>query len=379
MPWLLVAGLFMLLRRLERWLHQHIFKVGWLLTKSYSTTTILYYAFFLPGVFLYEFSYWLMAGILNVRAERALQMPQKQEIAELNLNFVKLPKNTPPFKLAVITATPLVVGLIVIWLIAIHVLDITGFVSQVGSGGLDDLAAALGALTTAPDFWLWIYLVFTISNTMIPNLKDLRGGRVIFTVLVVVTLFLLVLGLGNQVVLRILTGPVVDALYLIASIFIIIIAINLFTTLVLGTIESIIERVTGDSATFEKGKLVAITRRELLEQRRKQAARALPSGRQQTKAATGAPSIYNLPLPIPGTPDVESVTPDTILIEPEEKPARPSLFDERHKPPAVISAAAAEKQEPATPVEKPEEGEIRVPEPDEGIAYRDADEASESP
>src|SRR5690606_21712961 len=116
---------------------------------------------------------------LNIRAERALQMPQKQEIAELNLNFVKLPKNTPPFKLAVITATPLLVGLIVIWLIAIHVLDITGFVSQVGSGGLDDLAAALGALTTAPDFWLWIYLVFTISNTMIPNLKDLRGGRVI--------------------------------------------------------------------------------------------------------------------------------------------------------------------------------------------------------
>ncbi len=368
--------MFYLLRRLEHWLHQHIFKVGWLLTKSYHTTTILYYAFFLPGVVLYEFSYWLMAGILNVRAERAIQMPQKQEIAELNLNFVKLPKNTPPFKLAVITATPLLVGFACVWLIATHILDMTGFVSRVGSGGLADLTAALSALTTAPDFWLWIYLVFTISNTMVPNLKDLRGARFLILVVIVVIGFFIVVGAGSEVVVRTFAGSVADALYLIASIFMVIIGINLFITAILGTIEALIERITGDSATFEKGKLIAMTRKELLELKRKQAARALPAGRQQTKTIAGAPTVYNLPFPIPGTPEAESITyPETHIIEPTAKPAAPSLFDERHKPPEIVTSGATEKPILEASESKPE---LALPEPDTEITYKDADEESES-
>ena len=86
------------MRRLERWLHQHMFKVGWLLTKNLQTTTILYYTFFLPGVVLHEFIYWLVAGILNVRAERAIAWPEAQAIAELKLNFIKLARNTSRIK-----------------------------------------------------------------------------------------------------------------------------------------------------------------------------------------------------------------------------------------------------------------------------------------
>ncbi len=82
------------MRRLERWLHQHIFKVGWLLTKNLQTTTILYYTFFLPGVVLHEFIYWLFAGFINVRAERAIAWPEAQAIAELRLNFIRLARNT---------------------------------------------------------------------------------------------------------------------------------------------------------------------------------------------------------------------------------------------------------------------------------------------
>ena len=71
-----------LFRQIERWLHQHIFKVGWLLTNNFQTTTVLYYILFLPGILLHECSLWLAAGILNVRAERAIEFPAEQEIGE---------------------------------------------------------------------------------------------------------------------------------------------------------------------------------------------------------------------------------------------------------------------------------------------------------
>ena len=107
-----------MLRRLETWLHQHLFKVGWLTTKNFQTTTILYYTFFLPGVVLHEFTYWLAAGLLNVRAERAIQWPEAQDIGELKLNFVKLAPRSSPWRVAIITLCPLIVGILVVVLIA---------------------------------------------------------------------------------------------------------------------------------------------------------------------------------------------------------------------------------------------------------------------
>jgi len=90
-----VATLLYLLRQLERWLHQHIFKVGWLFTKSFQTTTTLYYAFFLPGIFLNELVRWMVAALLDIRAERTFEWPQQQDIGELKLNFIRIqPKAT---------------------------------------------------------------------------------------------------------------------------------------------------------------------------------------------------------------------------------------------------------------------------------------------
>ncbi len=320
-----------------------------MVTKNFYTTTILYYAFFLPGVVLHEVSYWLVAGILNVRAEGAIQMPQKQEIAELDLNFIKLPKNVPPFKLAVITLAPLVSGFLFVWIISNSVLNVTGFVTFLGSGELSDISAAISLLTATPDFWLWIYLLFAISNTMVPNLKDLRGARTLLRILLGIGVIAIILGLGNEVIVRTITGPVADALYLLSSTFIVIIAIDLFVTAVLGTIEAIIERLTGDSATFEKGKLIAMTRKDLLELKRKQAAKALQSGSRGQKTAT-IQSIYSLPLPIPGGPDKEAISqPQAQIIEPPVVARLASPVQDDRRGPDMISGSVTEKT-PATPV-----------------------------
>jgi hypothetical protein len=79
--------------------------------------------------------------------------------------------------------------------------------------------------------------------------------------------------------------------------------------LVLGTLESIIERITGHSAAFKDGKLIAMTRAEMLAQREQQSKRERQLAAKKTPAlASGPPSIYTLQFPIPGAPGKEPVT-----------------------------------------------------------------------
>jgi hypothetical protein len=389
-PWLLVAGLFIPLRQLQRWLHQHIFKVGWLLTKNYHTTTILYYTIFLPGVFLYEVSLWLAAGILNVRADRAISWPQKQEIGELRLNFVKLHKSAGAVKVGIISLSPLVIGILAVWHIATNILNVGDFLITLRSGGLANLGIALGQLTSVADFWVWVYIIFAISNTMIPNMKDLRGLRAIGMVLIAVAIGLFVMGVGDEVVLRTLTGPVASALNILAGVFAVMIAVNLVMTGVLGLAESLIERITGDSATFVNGKMVTMTRAEMLAQRAKeaeQARKARQAKQRAAPAAVGPPSVYKLAFPIPGPPGKEAVTQsEAVIIETEKPPPlQPGAPRDDRAGPAVITGAVMDKlpapstpprstpsptispSRPATPVVKPPalSSPVTVEKPDE--------------
>lgn len=344
----MVIGLLYALRRIEHWLHQHIFKVGWLVTKQYQTTTIVYYAFFLPGIFLHELVYWLVAGFLNIRADRAIAWPEKQEIGELKLNFIKLTKNVGQIPLAIISTAPLVVGLAAVAFIANNRMDFQGFIATISGGFLDDVTAAFTRLTAAPDFWIWIYLVFTISNTMWPDVSKLRGWRTILGGLAIIAVILVIIGAGNQVIVDTLSGPVTNALNALSGTLVIIIAINLFVVAVLGTIEAIIERITGHSATFKNGKMITMRREELLKQQELERV-ATQQQKKATRAPavpTGPPSIYKLPLPIPGAPGKEAVTRDEGVII--SKPPTPTIAAPGTQPvtrsePAVISGTVAEK------------------------------------
>jgi hypothetical protein len=366
-------------------------------TKSFQTTTILYYTFFLPGVFLHEITYWFAAGIFNVHAKSSIQWPEAQEIAELKLSFVELAKNVSPFRLGLITLAPILAGLAFVWFIATNLLDFSGFFALVGTGNLSDISEAVRRLTSATDFWLWIYILFTISNTMIARLGDLRGLRIILIAIGIAIAGLVFVGVGNEVVVTFLAGSAADALYMLAGTFGIIIFIDLIFVAILGTIETIIERVTGDSAMFRRGKLIAMTQQEIMEMRQRQSrrdARALPS---RAPREASRPTIYSRTFMIPGPPGDESVTQsETIIVEPDEKPAlQTGPRPDTRRGPEVITGAVTNR--PATPaaVTLPEDDEVKkvtipaitTPKPaspfrpaqaaDEGINLDDDDEEAD--
>lgn len=338
---LLVVIMFNLLRWFERWLHQHIFKVGWLLTKNFQTTTILYYTFFLPGVFLYELAYWLAAGALNVYADRTIAWPEKQEIGELRLNFVKLSPKASPVKVAIISIAPLIVGLASIAFIAYNILDASTALIIMRGGDLHSVMVGVRHILDAPDFWLWAYILFAISNTMMPNPNALRGWRWIAGGIGIVVVGLFLLGVGNEVIGTALIGPVARGLQALSGIFGIVILANIVAVAILGTIEAIIERVTGHSATFKNGKMIVLRREEAIIQRKQalQKARAAHHKQQAaSSAAQGKPSIYKLALPIPGPPGKEPVTqsPNQIVTSGKQDPPAPKAVRPPRQAPDVI-------------------------------------------
>lgn len=361
---------------MQRWLHQHLFKVGWLITQDFQTTTILYYTLFLPGVLLYEVVYWLAASVLNVRAEGSLKWPEKQEIGELRLNFVRLAKKVNPFKLAIITSTPLVTGIALLWLISNNVLDIRGTFEAASAGStsvnfIANISAAIGALVAKPDFWIWFYVMFAIGNTLLPNSQALRGWRVLLPILIVSITVLVLLGAADEIFLAALTGPLANGLVVLGTTLLTLLAADGAVIGTLSLIENSIERVTGRSATFKNGKMIAMTRAEVLAQREQQIRKErerIQRAKQTAvpKIAAGPPSIYQIVFPIPGAPGQETVTPAAISIETPQRPALPTtqtrLEDAPRAGASVIDATATMR--PDIPVTQPQ---LERPAPDRGF------------
>lgn len=340
--------MFFFFRQMERWLHQHIFKVGWLTTQNLQTTTIIYYTVFLPGVVLHEVVLWLMAGVLNVRAEHAIAIPEKQEIGELKLNFVRIHPRIEPYKKIIITLSPLLIGTAFIWHVATNVFRVQDFAATISSGQLNDVGRGFQQLMGVTDFWLWFYFVFTIGNTMFPSFtKELQPIKLLAVVGTVLVIVLSVIGISNQF-LQTATLSLRGFIDTLQIILLLMISVNFLMTVVLGLAEYIIETTTHRNVTFRKGKMVILTPEEVKAEREKK--------RQRTKAPKPAsadiktPTIYQLPFPVPGAPGRESISQMSLeLLADEPKPTADAHKITASEPPTLI-AEATTKPAPTMPV-----------------------------
>jgi hypothetical protein len=294
-----------LVRRLERWLHQHLFKVGWLLSRRLATTTVLYYLLFFPGIVVYEVTVWFTATLINLRAELAFRIPEEQAAAELRLEFVRLGRTNSRLKRGALALAPILVGMLVIWAVAAGVLRIPQSIAPLSAGGLEAVPQAVRAMAATPGFWLWTYVMFTIANTMFPrDSRALRIGRGWWLALGA----LVVVALANNAISPAVAQWLTDAVILIVEVLLIVAGLNLFATALLALLEAVIERVTGASATFQNGRLVAMSRQEVLQAKAQEREK-----REKTARALAAlpRSVYELPLPLPAAVAKEAPVPVT--------------------------------------------------------------------
>lgn len=169
------------------WLLACVILVGWLqsrvtrhaqlilllLIRNEHAALLAFQLLFLPGVALHEASHWIVARFLGLRDLEISLWPQRQRDGSVRLGYVKT-EQMNFVRAAFVGTAPLVAGIVLVSLIS----------ARLGLGRLWTAAAAAEAIQLRtllaevwlrPDLWLWVYLLFACSNTMLPSASDRRA------------------------------------------------------------------------------------------------------------------------------------------------------------------------------------------------------------
>lgn len=156
---------------LQRLLHREIQSVFLILSRRPGVTQVVFAILFFPGVLLHELSHFLMAKLLGVQTGRFSLTPRPMPDGRLQLGSVETASGGV-VRDALIGAAPLISGCLFVAYTAIfqmHLLPLWGFLQGGDWSAFWSGAALVPAL---PDFWLWFYLTFTVSSTMLPSASD---------------------------------------------------------------------------------------------------------------------------------------------------------------------------------------------------------------
>jgi hypothetical protein len=156
---------------LKRWISAHVQGVAFLLTGSQKAAIWVFWVLFLPGTFLHELSHWLTAKLLRVKTGRFSLWPKLNRKGQLQMGAVQV-EVTDPFRHSLIGLAPLVFGSIAVLIIGQGRLKLGDVGIAINSGDLQIMLDALFKILTTPDIWLWLYLIFAISNAMLPSASD---------------------------------------------------------------------------------------------------------------------------------------------------------------------------------------------------------------
>ena len=156
---------------LQRLLHREIQAVFLILTRDARLSMGLFSMIFLPGVFLHELSHFLVAKILFIRTGRFSIFPQTLPDGRLQLGYVETARSDV-VRDSLVGAGPLIVGTLFVAYVAIDHLQLRVLWDLFRNGQLDLFWMGVRALPQVKDFYLWFYLAFAVSSTMMPSESD---------------------------------------------------------------------------------------------------------------------------------------------------------------------------------------------------------------
>jgi len=373
-PWLLAALILFLLLRTQKALQRRIFGVGWMVAAHNDAGAVLYTLVLLPGVVLHEVVEWLTAGVLNFKTVRSMRWPEADKNGEIDPKFVMVeypkrdPKLGPPgpaarmkslFSRAIVEITPTLAGLAVILFICNNIVDFPSILKTFPGGDVATISAALGKALGRPDFWLWFYVLFTISNTMMPRRFARRGMLILGGVAALFMLVLVIIGFARSVEGWLL-GPIPSALIQLSTLFASVLIVDFVFLLLIIVLEALVERATQRQAPYKTAAAKALATRN-----------ARSTGPRLTSinqylvplptidAVRGIASTQPKPAPRPALPALPPAS-RPALPEPEKQPAiappaaRPAL-----PPPTVASPTPPKPAEQPRPIEPSKPAEPR--------------------
>lgn len=228
---------------LQRLLHREIQAVFLILTRNPGLTMGIFSLIFLPGVLLHELSHFLMAKVLRVPTGKFSIFPQPLPDGRLQLGYVETGR-ADIVRDSLIGAAPLIVGTFFVAYVARYQFDMRVLWDVLRNGQMNLFWMGLRALPRVDDFYLWFYLTFAVSSTMMPSQSDRHAWLELVVSVGVVFVVAALIGAGPWMLNNV--APLVNNfLSSMAVIFGLIGAIHAILIVPFMFIRRVLERVTG--------------------------------------------------------------------------------------------------------------------------------------
>lgn len=228
---------------LQRLLHREIQAVFLILTRDARLTIGIFQIIFLPGVFLHEGSHFLMAKILRVRTGGFSVIPRALPDGRLQLGYVETAKSDI-LRDSLIGAAPLIFGTLFVAFAAVNRLQMNVLWETLKNGQFNLFWMGVGILPRIQDFYLWFYLVFTVSSTMTPSESDRHAWLELMISVGVLFSIALLIGAGPWMLSNV--APLISNFFSsVAVIFGLSALVHVILVLPIALIHKLLVRVTG--------------------------------------------------------------------------------------------------------------------------------------
>ncbi len=185
----------------QRLLHREIQGFLMIIFRNPRIVIALFSFILLPGVFIHELSHWLTAVLLRVPVLKFSLIPEAGKSGQLRMGFVQTRK-CDPIRDSLIGLAPFVFGMLIIGWIGSSQLGLNSVVSALFEGNAGGTIDSFLLSIRQADYWIWMYLAFSISSAMLPSSSDRQSWKPILIGVIIVIFGLLLVGLGDWLLLN---------------------------------------------------------------------------------------------------------------------------------------------------------------------------------
>ena len=228
---------------LQRALHREIHSVFIIFTRKPDVAITLFALVFLPGVFLHELSHLVVARFVGVRTGRFSLLPRPMADGHLQLGFVETSR-TDWVRASLIGAAPLIAGGLFVAFAANYRMGLPLLWDVLLKGQFDLLWMGITALPNLPNFWIWFYLTFVVSSTMLPSTSDRHAWMPLMLVIFMLIGLAVLVGAGSWMFDRL--APAINSiLKALAMLFGISVIVHIVLLLPIFGFHKLIRKITG--------------------------------------------------------------------------------------------------------------------------------------
>lgn len=226
---------------ISRWIIRRVQIIGLRVTGSGKATILGYYLLMFPGILLHELSHYFMARLMGLKVGK-FRMGPKQRRNAIELGSVTIASGGH-LRDSLVGLAPFLVGTGVLLVISYLVFDVDALNVAWAAGGWAGVFRQVSRLWTVPDFWLWVYVIFVVSNAMTPSPADREPWLIAGLYLLLALLVVWFLG-GVPLIAEAMRDRTFGALQMLTLSFLFTLGVNLAIGAVLWLIDSLLIALT---------------------------------------------------------------------------------------------------------------------------------------